>query len=258
VTIAITAAITFIVQMFFAQRIYILSQGQKIITFTIMVTATARVIFGTMTTVRAILSGTFPRFEPLVRFYVTTGLVLSVVTDLLVTSTLCFFLSRYRTGFTTDTIVDKIIQWTIQTGAMTTLVGILSMVTAIAMPTNLVWLGIHMLISKLYTTMTIAHLNSRELARDRRARDAEANHGLRLRHLSVSVPASGSGSGSDRQHDRSTHERELRDMDSKPIPPQVSILVEQEVYVERDLEDESDASSDKKEMRMSYLASSAL
>jgi hypothetical protein len=134
------------------------------------------------------LTGVFTRTA---QFYVTTGLVLSVVTDLLVTSTLCFFLSRYRTGFTyvllyfsdlglrwlicrTDTIVDKIIQWTIQTGAMTTLVGILSMVTAIAMPTNLVWLGIHMLISKrespllsasllltvlistVYTTMTIA------------------------------------------------------------------------------------------------------
>jgi Family of unknown function (DUF6534) len=48
----------------------------------------------------------------------------------------------------TDNIVDKIIQWTIQTGAMTTFVGVLSMVTAIAMPKNLVWLGIHMLISK--------------------------------------------------------------------------------------------------------------
>ena len=73
-------------------------------------------------------------------------------------------------------------------------------------------------------------LNSRELERDRRARDAENTHGLRLHngHLSQSV-----------RHHTAT---------------QVSVMVEREVFVDGDNEDGSTKSVEVKSPRKSYFS----
>jgi len=234
-TIAITAAITFIVQLFFAHRIFKLSKRHRWIAVLIVITATARLAFGTVTTTKAIILGNFAAFQPLVRFLVTTGLTLSVVTDLMITVTLCLFLGNHRTGFETDNLIDKVIRWTIQTGAITTFFGMLSMICAIVMPHNLIWIGVHMIISKLYTTMTIAHLNSRELARDQRAREAENTHGLKLRNFS-------NHGSSDKQ--------------SGAYGAQVSIHVQRDVYVDPVDQNISRSSMDNDSKDISYLGKS--
>jgi len=104
----------------------------------------------------------------------TLGLSLSSGTDIIITAWLCYFLSGLR-GLTGSTImiqaIDLLIRYTLETGALTCLATTVSLICWLAMPTNLVFLGLHFVIGKLYANSLLASLNTRHELRGIRSKN---------------------------------------------------------------------------------------
>jgi len=89
-------------------------------------------------------------------------LLTSCVADLLITVTLVRSLSQRKTGFVvTDTVVDKIIRLTVQTGMITAVSAIGDVVSFLALPhtaINFLW---DITLAKLYANCLMSTLNAR-------------------------------------------------------------------------------------------------
>ncbi|KAI0350804.1 hypothetical protein OH77DRAFT_1007132 [Trametes cingulata] len=99
----------------------------------------------------------------------------AVVVDLCLTGTLVIVLLRSRTGFKrTDSLIEVLIIYSINTGLLTSIFGVLCFIFAIILPGNLVYIGISIVGVKLYANSVLAVLNSRRSLSDRMLSGFEA------------------------------------------------------------------------------------
>ncbi|TCD65580.1 hypothetical protein EIP91_002464 [Steccherinum ochraceum] len=176
VTIALTAVITFFVHCFFAHRILTLSRYNWFIVTPIFVLALARLGFACVTTSRMILLGSFEEFtkvsavlfSALRQYIFTAGLALATAVDIMIAAALIWFLNKNRTGFSAmDTVIDSITLYTVESGLLTSVITVISLIFWLTMSHNLVFLALHFAISKLYANAFLATLNARKALRGR-------------------------------------------------------------------------------------------
>ncbi|KAI0081010.1 hypothetical protein K474DRAFT_1657195 [Panus rudis PR-1116 ss-1] len=223
VTIACTALITVCVHWFFAHRIHSLSKGNWWITGPIGLLATLRLAFALLTTTKMITIHSYQSFVQQYTWSFTTGLALSTATDILIAAALCWYLNKNRTGFSSmDKIIDSITLYTIENGLLTCVTTVISLICWIAMPHNLIFLGLHFAISKLYSNSFLATLNSRKALRGRSQASSD-------REMPVLFP--------DNRWSRNPGSR--REID--PVGTKVHISVEK--TIQHDVEDPSEFSS---------------
>jgi len=171
------AFLTFLVHNFFAHRIFMLSKRNYLLTVPIVVLAILRLVSACVTTSFMLRLGTFTRFKADVRFIFTTGLALSTTVDVIITASLFTLLQSSRTGAATlDAVIDALIRYTFETSTLTCAGTIASMLCWALTPTNLVFMGLHFVIGKLYANSLLVTLNTRESIRRARSQD----HGLRV------------------------------------------------------------------------------
>ncbi|KAI0631712.1 hypothetical protein C8Q77DRAFT_1159461 [Trametes polyzona] len=92
----------------------------------------------------------------------SAGVGMAVLADTILTAALIFSLHQSRTGVRrTDSIIDVLIMYAINTGLVTGIMNLLSLVFALAMPDNLIYAGIVIVATKLYANSMMAVLNSR-------------------------------------------------------------------------------------------------
>ncbi|KAG1753539.1 uncharacterized protein EDB91DRAFT_1242522 [Suillus paluster] len=85
----------------------------------------------------------------------------TVSVDFLIASSLCYLLAASRTGFSnTDSFITKLMAYTINTGCLTSLFSLTTMITCAVMPHNFVFLGLEFLVTKLYVNSFFALLNA--------------------------------------------------------------------------------------------------
>ncbi|KAL5528083.1 hypothetical protein ACEPAF_7219 [Sanghuangporus sanghuang] len=169
-TVGLTGTITFFAQSFFTWRVWKLSQ-KNIIAPIIFVFQIARLTSGWVTTVKAIEYGTFVAWTHQVRWIFTAGLAVAVLCDILITGSLCYWLHGSRSGVHgMNEIIDKIILYSIENGMFICLASVASLICGITMPGNLIFIGIHFVISKLYINSILASLNTRNSFRARKER----------------------------------------------------------------------------------------
>ncbi|OAX32069.1 hypothetical protein K503DRAFT_22210 [Rhizopogon vinicolor AM-OR11-026] len=106
----------------------------------------------------------------------TMGLTLSAIVDIMITTSLCYFLRKNRTMITklsyghsssrTIHIIDTVTFWTIQNGSITCAGAIASLLCWKGMPQNRIFLGLHFVVAKLYANSLLATLNARQKMRD--------------------------------------------------------------------------------------------
>ncbi|TCD70890.1 hypothetical protein EIP91_001198 [Steccherinum ochraceum] len=156
---AMTAIIALLVQMFFAWRVYVLTNSVTAVTF--IVACSIGQWCGGMGT--AIAVGMVPEFTHFQSFkaIVIVWLTCSAVADTAITIALVWHLRRHKTGFSpTDDAVNRIIRLTVQTGLVTALCAIVDLILFLASPS-----GLHLIfnlpLSKLYTNSLMSSLNSR-------------------------------------------------------------------------------------------------
>lgn len=244
VTIAFTAVITFFVHCFFCHRILTLSRYNYFITVPIFILALARLAFACVTTSRMILLGSFKEFIRISSYIFTAGLAMATTVDFLIAAALIYYLNKNRTGFSAmDSIIDSITVYTVESGLLTSVVTVISLIFWLTMSHNLVFLALHFAISKLYANAFLATLNARRSLRGRsRGSSDRSDHPMpvlfpssfhrlsRLPRFSVSKNTSSSAE----QSSRNRHEAD-------PITTKVQINVEK--TIEHDVEEVIDDSA---------------
>ncbi|KAJ7583581.1 hypothetical protein C8J56DRAFT_954432 [Mycena floridula] len=165
-SIVFTAILTFAVHCFFAHRIFKLSQRNWYLTTPIVILAVLRLASASVTTGEMIRLGTFSQFRKDFRWVFTLGLALSSSVDFIITGSMFVLLQHSRTGAERlNEVIDSLILYTFETGSLTCAVTIVSMICWIAIPTNLVFMGLHFIIGKLYATSFLVTLNTRSRLR---------------------------------------------------------------------------------------------
>ncbi|EIW52156.1 uncharacterized protein TRAVEDRAFT_53584 [Trametes versicolor FP-101664 SS1] len=107
-----------------------------------------------------------------ISWLVSVGYGLAGVGDVVLACTLVFVLHRSRTGSKrTDSILDTLIIYSINTGVLTSIFSILSFIFALIIPGNLIYAGLSIVGTKLYANSVLAVLNSRREINNRFADD---------------------------------------------------------------------------------------
>jgi len=183
-SVLITALLTVFVHMFFARRIFLLSKRNFFLTMPIVILAIFRLVSASSTTAFMVKLRTFPTFRKDVRWLFTTGLALSTTVDIAITLSLFFLLQTSRTGAEkSNAVIDSLIRYTFETGLLTCAGTIASMLCWITMPTNLLFMGLHFVIGKLYANSLLVTLNSRENTRELMIRHGRSGSGDHAVHV---------------------------------------------------------------------------
>ncbi|KAJ7495165.1 hypothetical protein FB451DRAFT_1550725 [Mycena latifolia] len=149
------------IQVFFAWRIHQLTKSPWV-PLTIIVFALASFAGGLWISAMVQILRQFAK-KPLLHNSALLWFLASCVADVLITISLVLTLTKKKTGFAaTDSVLDKIIRTTIQTGMITAIFSILDVACFMALPhyaVNFVW---DLALSKLYSNCLMSTLNARQ------------------------------------------------------------------------------------------------
>ncbi|KAI0365460.1 hypothetical protein BV20DRAFT_753213 [Pilatotrama ljubarskyi] len=158
----VVGLIMFSIHLFYMRRLWLLSNGNVFLVGVVGVLAAAHLALEIIVVVFTIRFPEFTEFHRVAPYY-TGSLAIAAADDIIIAVSLCYFLYTRRTGIRkTDTLVNRIITYTIMTGALTSVLDIAILVCFVAMPNNLVYLGLFPVLPCLYATSFLAMLNARE------------------------------------------------------------------------------------------------
>ncbi|KAF9479656.1 hypothetical protein BDN70DRAFT_674275 [Pholiota conissans] len=187
-TIVMTAILTLLVHLFFANRIYLLSKKNLWLTIPLVLFAVLRLVSACVTTAEMLHLGTYSKFKEEIRWIFTTGLALSSVIDVLITSSLFALLHASRADSESpglNAVIDALIRYAFETGSLTCAGTVISMICWLAMPNNLIFMGLHFVISKLYANSLLVTLNSRDKVRRARSQSSKELGGMPVHLLNT-------------------------------------------------------------------------
>ncbi|KAJ6520559.1 hypothetical protein C8R45DRAFT_1205500 [Mycena sanguinolenta] len=184
-TVIITALVTFLVHCFFAHRIFLLSKKNWFMTLPILALTLLRLVAASVSTweiyVHLSPPSAFPSylsrlhyrsfnmFRLKARWIFTLGLSVSSAVDILITGLLVYMFRKNRTGTgRLNRTLDKLILYGLETGSLTCLGTIVTMLLWVITPKNLIFLGLHVVIAKLYANSLLVTLNTRNHIHDSR------------------------------------------------------------------------------------------
>ncbi|KAH8109884.1 hypothetical protein DFH11DRAFT_893616 [Phellopilus nigrolimitatus] len=88
--------------------------------------------------------------------------ILGAASDIMIAFTLIFLLQRSRTGFSrSETIINRLILFTINTGLLTSLCALMSLIFVSLYPDAFIYISFFVCVSKLYSNTLYATLNAR-------------------------------------------------------------------------------------------------
>jgi len=157
--------VTLLVQSFFARRVWVLSKKNWILTGLVASLILAEFVIVMIYAIKGV------KFTKLIDLGNLKALSISVnalaaAGDVLIAIILCWMLQTSRTGFkTSDTMITKLIAFTINTGALTSVCAIASLITITALPAAFVYILFYFAIGRLYCNSLLATLNARKAIR---------------------------------------------------------------------------------------------
>ncbi|KIM37605.1 hypothetical protein M413DRAFT_448401 [Hebeloma cylindrosporum] len=150
-----------IVQTFYTFRIYRLSKRNFWLTGGILFLILATTGCGTAWVILSMQLETYRQLLEISPLTITIN-ALSTTVDITIAASLCFLLHRARTGFKrSDTIINQLIVFVVNTGVLTTACAISSLICLIASPNSLIYATFYFCIGRLYTNSFLATLNAR-------------------------------------------------------------------------------------------------
>ncbi|PLW08779.1 hypothetical protein PCANC_17357 [Puccinia coronata f. sp. avenae] len=176
----------FVVQIFYAHRVYLLSSKRIIIPSLIAFGALFQLVWASGATAKVFIIQYFEGFQ-VWTYGVACWLGGAAVTDLLITGSLVWILLNSKRGIRrTNNIIDRLISLTIETNGLTFTVAMLDLILFSAFK-DASHVGPHLCLVKLYINSFLVTLNSREKL-------AEEFGGSRTIH--TSAPRNGHTDGS--------------------------------------------------------------
>ncbi|KAF8631313.1 hypothetical protein AX15_002459 [Amanita polypyramis BW_CC] len=107
-------------------------------------------------------------FEQLAQLKYLSILVnaLAAASDVLIAASLCTLLHRSRTGFhRSDTMINKLILFTVNTGCLTSLCAVASLISIVVAGETFLYIAFFFCIGRLYSNSLLATLNARKMIR---------------------------------------------------------------------------------------------
>jgi len=182
----------FLVQSFLATRVWRLSNGNIWITGLIGCLIIGE--FGCILAYTAISLQyeTFVQLTQLKTLSITVN-VLAASGDVLIAGTLCTLLHSSRTGFhRTDTIINKLMIFSVNTGLLTSLCAVASMVSILTAGRTFIYIAFFICMGRLYTNSLLATLNARKSIRQAshaiQSTNTSESHDVSLKRLSRFSP----------------------------------------------------------------------
>jgi len=162
----INSLIGYGVQLFYARRVYLISQN-IIVSVLICVLGGLYFVFGTLITVKSFLLKRYSRFNEM-NWMATIGLSGAASADGLIAASMCWYLYHKRTAYAkTNSTIMTLMAYSINSGLLTSILGVLVLVFfLLGSNTSLVWEGLIWTLGKCYVNSLLAMLNSRDYIRD--------------------------------------------------------------------------------------------
>ncbi|KAI0648821.1 hypothetical protein C8Q79DRAFT_475733 [Trametes meyenii] len=166
-----TAAVIILSEAFFTRRVYLIGSHFRAIVLVAPILMIVVLGFATAAMVEAFIRPTFADFGQ-VAWMTSAAFGAAVAVDSLLTGTLILVLQRSRTGFKkTDSLIDILIIYAINTGLVTGIFSLLSFIFALISPNNLVYSAFNIIACKSYANSLLAVLNSRKSLMDKVQQD---------------------------------------------------------------------------------------
>ncbi|KAJ7508366.1 hypothetical protein B0H11DRAFT_24280 [Mycena galericulata] len=178
-TVILTAIVTFFVHCFFAHRILLLSKRNIIMASPVIILALVRLGSASVSTWEMIHYKSFALFKIHAFWIFTLGLSVSSAVDIVITGLLFYLFRSNRPDAThLNHVLDKLTLYAFETGSLTCIGTIISMICWVTMSNNLIFLGLHFVIGKLYANSLLVTLNTRENIRRARSTSSGERAGV--------------------------------------------------------------------------------
>jgi hypothetical protein len=159
--------ITALVQGFFAYRIRLLS-GRIHVSLICWALCLVRFVGGMGVAAEGFLD--IPRepdyfhLQDTYGWLITSALNVGAVLDVLIAVSLCFYIRQLYTPYNlprSEELIHRLVTWTIQTGLITSLMSVATVIAFQTMKHNFVWLALYTFLAKLYSNSLFVSLNAR-------------------------------------------------------------------------------------------------
>ncbi|KAI1783575.1 hypothetical protein LXA43DRAFT_321838 [Ganoderma leucocontextum] len=158
----VTVLIGTLTQSYFAHRLWALSKGNVVLVSSIIILAVCSCGSGMAISVN-LYTHTDNLFLGSVEIRILSGLAngLSIICDVLIAASLSYYLHSKKTGFKrTDSIINRLIIYAVNRGALTAICQTGHMVTTVALPGRFIFLPFALLDGRLYCNTLLATLNA--------------------------------------------------------------------------------------------------
>jgi len=154
-----------LVQSFFAFRIWKFSGRNIFVTVALAIFVVAEFVSVVVYFAKAISMDTFAELGSLKALSMTVN-VLAVAGDVLITVVFCFLLHRSRNTLQrSNTMINLLIAFAVQTGLLTSLCAIASLVSIAVSPNTFIYISFYFLLGRLYCNSLLGTLNVRKAIR---------------------------------------------------------------------------------------------
>ncbi|KAJ7687059.1 hypothetical protein B0H14DRAFT_902373 [Mycena olivaceomarginata] len=159
------AFIIFIVHCFYVHRLWMFTRNIFLAAI-VVVLIFCHFAFELVTLAVVII---FPKFSDFHKTtpYFTTAMALAIVSDSIIAITMTLYLKqKQNTIRRTNTLLNRLVGYIISSGVLTSITDILVLATFLAMPDNLVYIGILNFVNNFYANSMLAMLNARDSLRN--------------------------------------------------------------------------------------------
>ncbi|KAE9399442.1 hypothetical protein BT96DRAFT_1019474 [Gymnopus androsaceus JB14] len=164
--ILISFVVIFVVNVFFAYRIYLLRQIHISVAFFIAAIGTAAFVIGLLASASIVRANATLINDAKFKKYMMISLAISVVSDILSTIAISWSLYKMRTGFKrTDSLVQKFFHFIVGRGLLLALDQISTLIV-LSVQNEYNWIPSHFILTRLYVITIVAMLNSRPGIKD--------------------------------------------------------------------------------------------
>jgi len=161
-TIVFTGVLTILVHFTLVFRVFKLSHHSYILAVPLGLLSAIRLAFAFFTTIKMIQLRSISQFGHFYRSEFSAGLAICAGLDIVFAFLLCFFLRRnMKKNSSMNRILGSLIQYAFENGVLNCVASVATLVCWLTM-SNLIFLGIHFAISKLYANSLITILNARK------------------------------------------------------------------------------------------------
>ncbi|KAH9853719.1 hypothetical protein C2E23DRAFT_91919 [Lenzites betulinus] len=175
----------FFVQSFFVVRIWHLSGKKLAVVIPVAILVLGEFSVGMAYSIKAVSFTTFLEDTRLKSLSIATN-AFAAAGDVTIAVLMCKILHDSRTGFSkSDTLINKLMMFSVNTGILTSICACLSLITILAMPNTFVYITFFFLLGRVYSNTLMATLNARKSLREASGGDLS----LSLRDMQPTVPS---------------------------------------------------------------------